>query len=143
LTLVRGLRGYGKTTEVAVWLESQSPEEVTAVWVAASPVTDDALSFEERLRAALRAAGIVPEQLSGTSAPSGLDELGAALLTRPTDRKLVLVIDNFEYVREAGRTPPAFSSFCVLPGASSHRSAGGGDDAGQRHRAQGVLGRGR
>jgi LuxR family maltose regulon positive regulatory protein len=100
LTLVRGLRGYGKTTQVAVWLESQSPADVTAVWVSARPAADDAQAFEEHLRAALHNAGIVPGPPAGGLWPSGFDELDGALLAEPLERKFVLVIDNFDHVRE-------------------------------------------
>jgi LuxR family maltose regulon positive regulatory protein len=97
LTLVRGLRGYGKTTQVAVWLESQSQAEVSAVWVSAWPAAPGTHGFEERLRAALHGAGIVP---TPSARRRGLDELDAALLAEAPGRRFVLVIDNFDHVRD-------------------------------------------
>jgi ATP/maltotriose-dependent transcriptional regulator MalT len=56
LTIVRGLRGYGKTTAVAAFLERQSTKDTTAVWVDASPVGAGEASFEDCLSGSLRAA---------------------------------------------------------------------------------------
>jgi LuxR family maltose regulon positive regulatory protein len=94
------LRGYGKTTAVAAWLESQSPGAVTAVWVTAGPVTNAGQGFEDRLSAALHRAGVLPGPEPGAIALRGLDELGVSLDFAPPDRRFVLVIDNFEHVRD-------------------------------------------
>jgi LuxR family maltose regulon positive regulatory protein len=100
LTIVRGLRGYGKTTAVAAFLERQSTKDVTAVWVDASPVGAGEASLEDCLSGALRAAGTAQEPVRGQPAPSAFDDLRSALSAESPDRKFVLVIDNFEKVRD-------------------------------------------
>ena len=100
ITVVRGLHGYGKTTGVAAWLESQRSEEVTAAWVAARPMTDGVQSFEDCLSQWLRNAGLVTDRAPRQLALTGLDELSAALLMESPDRKFVLVVDNFHHVRD-------------------------------------------
>ena len=98
ITVVRGLRGYGKTTVVALWLESQHSEEVTAAWVTARPVNGDPRCFEECLSQSLQNANLVAERPVGDLSVTGLDELSGALLRGDPDRKFVLVIDNFDHV---------------------------------------------
>jgi LuxR family maltose regulon positive regulatory protein len=98
--VVRGLHGYGKTTQVAAWLGDQVSEKITSVWVTARPTTDGFQGFEGCLSQSLRSAGAVPEPAPGGLSPSGLDELAAALLAESPDRKFVLVIDNFHNVRD-------------------------------------------
>jgi LuxR family maltose regulon positive regulatory protein len=94
--LVRGLRGYGKTTLVAAWLERQAPEEVAVVWVAAGSQSSEAKSFEEALSESLRAAGMPFDP----GPHSGLGGLEAALAKAPREPRFVLVVDNFENVHE-------------------------------------------
>jgi LuxR family maltose regulon positive regulatory protein len=100
LTVVRGLRGYGKTTAVAAWLAHQSPEQVTVVWVSAGPTAEDVQSFEDRLSLSLRNDLVPPRDTTRNEGTGGLPELRAALLAAPHDRKFVLVVDNFEHVRD-------------------------------------------
>ena len=69
ITLVHGPRGSGKTTLVAEWLESQAQAEVSAVWVSAWPAAPGTYGFDERLRAALRSAGLVPAPPAGGPRP--------------------------------------------------------------------------
>ena len=90
ITVVRGLHGYGKTTGVAAWLESQRSEEVTAAWVTARPMTDGLQSFEDCLSQSLRNAGLVTDRAPRHLALTGLDELSAALFMESPDRKFVL-----------------------------------------------------
>ena len=99
LTVVRGLRGYGKTTAVASWLERQSPEEVTAVWMTASAAVLGAESFESHLGESLRAAGVVVALSPPGHDTGGLAELSSALFSDERERRFVLVVDNFEHVR--------------------------------------------
>ena len=99
MTLVRGLRGYGKTTEVALWLGRQSADDVTPIWVTASPTTKYSGNFESYLSDSLREAGVVPAGLGAGVSPRGFEELRSAIVSCPQDRKFVLVIDNFERVR--------------------------------------------
>src|SRR5208283_3140004 len=61
ITVVRGLRGYGKTTEVAAWLDNQRSENVTATWVTARPMSDDLQSFEDCLSQSLRNSNLVAD----------------------------------------------------------------------------------
>jgi len=49
LTVIRGLRGSGKTTLAAMWLEQQRQDDVMAVWVAASPPSRGSDHFETSL----------------------------------------------------------------------------------------------
>jgi LuxR family maltose regulon positive regulatory protein len=100
LTIVKGLRGYGKTTAVAAFLERQSPEDVTVLWVGVGPVGGGGASFEDYLSQALRAGRATPGPLPGHLDQSAFDELRSALVDEPPDRKFVLVIDNFEQVRD-------------------------------------------
>jgi hypothetical protein len=69
LTIVRGLRGYGKTTAVAAFLERQSSQDVTAVWVGAGSVGAGEVSFEDCLSGALRSARVAPDPAPGGGAP--------------------------------------------------------------------------
>jgi ATP/maltotriose-dependent transcriptional regulator MalT len=97
---VRGLQGYGKTTVVAAWLDSQRPIEVSATWVTARPPNDDLQSFEDCLSQSLRNAGLATDVAPGESPLAGFAQLRAALLTASPDRKFVLVIDDFHHVRD-------------------------------------------
>ena len=97
LTLVRGLRGYGKTTLVAAWLESQAGEKDTVVWVSATSQSAETKAFEETLAESLRGAGVLFEPGAG---PAPLAELASALTHAPSEARFVLVIDDFEHVRE-------------------------------------------
>ena len=99
LTVVRGLRGFGKTTQVATWLAGHDPERVTSVWVVASPMSDEAQSFEDRLSDSLCISGVIP------SAPAhlrrnGLEDLSSALLATSSEHKFILVVDDFHHVRD-------------------------------------------
>jgi LuxR family maltose regulon positive regulatory protein len=100
LTVVRGLHGAGKTTQVASWLEHQSSEDLLPVWVTAHLVTGEPDSLLGGLSRALRSA---PAGAGGPGpAPGeggGLVELDRALHAVAAGRKLVLVIDNFQHVR--------------------------------------------
>ena len=94
ITVVRGLQGYGKTTAVAAWLDSQTPDEVTVTWVTARPANGEIQRFEECLSQSLRNAGLVTDRSQGESSIRGFDQLGAALLkesrgseVRPRDRR--------------------------------------------------------
>lgn len=96
LTVVRGMRGSGKTTTVASWLEHQQAE-LTVVWVTAGPSIGELQSFEDYLSGSLRRAGLLQSE---SFVRSGLVELGAALLAESSDRRFVLVIDNFGQIRD-------------------------------------------
>ena len=85
---------------MAVWLDSQSQDEVSAVWVSARPAAPGTFGFDEHLRAALHSTGMVPAPPAGGPRPSGLDELDAAILAEAPGRRFVLVIDNFDHVRD-------------------------------------------
>ena len=99
-TLVRGLRGYGKTTLVAAWLESQPLDGLTVVWVASNSPNAQAKTLEQVLGAALRGAGLVP----GPALAEVVDPLGGLALAvahASSEHRFVLVIDNFENARDA------------------------------------------
>jgi LuxR family maltose regulon positive regulatory protein len=114
VTVVRGLPGYGKTTQVATWMAGQSPVEVTSMWVTARPAGDglegsDGIDgFERSLSRALRDAGVVPDPGPDHPGPDhpgpdhpgpgGFAELGAALLIEPAGIRFVLVVDDFQHV---------------------------------------------
>ena len=100
LTVVRGLRGCGKTTAVAAWLAHQRPEQVTVVWVSAGPAAEDLQGFEDRLSLSLHNDLALPRGPTSNEETGGLEELRTALLAAPHDRRFVLVVDNFEHVRD-------------------------------------------
>jgi LuxR family maltose regulon positive regulatory protein len=61
-------------------------------------MSDDLQSFEDCLSQSLRSSNLVVDGLPGDLAPTGFDQLSAALLAESPDRKFVLVIDNFHDV---------------------------------------------
>ena len=98
VTVVRGPSGSGKTTQVAAWLEGQSPDELTVVWVTARSTTRDVKDFEVELIESLRNAVATPGPV-WHSALSGFDELASELRNAPPSRKFVLVLDSSRYVQ--------------------------------------------
>jgi LuxR family maltose regulon positive regulatory protein len=95
LTVVRGLHGSGKTTLVATWLDRPSMAETMSVWVAAQPPVDGVETFEDCLSRSLGRINAVTEPPCRVARTNGLDELDEALLSRPSGRTFILVIDNF------------------------------------------------
>jgi LuxR family maltose regulon positive regulatory protein len=101
VTVLRGLRGSGKTTLVAMWLESQRRDSVRAVWVAARSPSRPRDTFEACLSRSLRRATDAWPRTTQDLANGGLGELEAILLRAPPQAKFVLVIDNFQHVDDA------------------------------------------
>lgn len=136
VTVLRGLHGYGKTTQLAVWLASQSSDDVRCVWVTTRPVSDGAPTFEECLHRRLRVSGIVvPETSTGRVATNGLDELDAALCDTPHDRRFVLAADDVQHLRDERviaellglvKRHPHFHLYACCPGRHPVESLAGG-----------------
>jgi LuxR family maltose regulon positive regulatory protein len=101
VTVVRGVQGYGKTTLVAAWLEAQPLDEVTSVWVTATPGLADPDRFGDHLGRCLVTAGVISSDWSRPGPSTvGLRDLSDALLAAPHDRRFVLVVDNFHHLRD-------------------------------------------
>jgi LuxR family maltose regulon positive regulatory protein len=101
MTLVQGPLGYGKSTLMVGWLESESAKEIKVVWVTGRPGLGGGREFEEYLSRSLLAEGLNSvEALSEESAPSGLAELGRVLLAASVDTPFVMVIDNFHEIHD-------------------------------------------
>ncbi len=98
VTVVRGLHGSGKTTLVAAWLDRPSMAKTASVWVAAQPPVDGVETFEDCLGRSLRGVDVMTGPRSRGARADGLEELDDVLISVPSGRKFVLVVDNFHYV---------------------------------------------
>jgi LuxR family transcriptional regulator, maltose regulon positive regulatory protein len=94
ITVVTGPPGFGKTTLVTTWMESQSPEEVIGLWASLDVAAASQAEFLASLSTAFFGAGVTAQPLRR------LGDLGGALAAVPATRRVVLVIDNFQHVRD-------------------------------------------
>jgi len=88
MTLVQGPLGYGKSTLMVGWLESESAKEIKVVWVTGRPGLGGAREFEEYLSRSLLAEGLNSvEAPSEESAPSDWRNLAESCSRRPLTRR--------------------------------------------------------
>ncbi|MEE6273828.1 LuxR C-terminal-related transcriptional regulator [Georgenia sp. MJ206] len=92
LTIVRGPRGYGKTTAIVRWL-GQRDDDDPVLYLRLSIEARIASGFWRLLRAALTDAGLVTD-------PAGDDRVAVCQALLGRRKPLILVIDDFH---EAGR----------------------------------------
>lgn len=98
ITVVRGIRGYGKTTAVSAWLYEQ-PLDVLSVWLSARSSQDDTAllgrHFERGLEVELERTGLGGARTSaeGDHQEDPVAALGGVAFAHP-HRRLVVVIDD-------------------------------------------------
>ena len=98
VTIIHGLRGYGKTVLAASWMERQPSDQVSAIWLNAS---EDMASPERFWGEVSRC--ISPGDMPGRPASSGRptsDPLQAVLDRLLAGQRFVLVVDDFHHIRE-------------------------------------------
>jgi len=105
VVLVAAPAGFGKTTLLALWLES-SPVPRTTAWVTLDPADDDPVRLWTYLAAALERAGcpLGPGSAAFVAANAGeiMTRVVPWLLTSLTavPESVVIVLDDFHFVRE-------------------------------------------
>ncbi|MGC9961849.1 MAG: LuxR C-terminal-related transcriptional regulator [Acidimicrobiales bacterium] len=96
LTVVRGRHGRGGAIGIAAWLQRFSPEQLKWLWVTAQGGEDLERTLHRSLQSEYGDTARTPWRI----APNAFDELEGRLLIEPADRKFVLVIDDFQEVRD-------------------------------------------
>ncbi|MFD1506569.1 hypothetical protein FE374_15725 [Georgenia yuyongxinii] len=97
LTVVRGPRGFGKTTLIGAWLAAL-PTEQDAVYLRLTRASNDAATFWSGLAGGLAAAGAIDPDPAGDAREEVVRHLGSR------SRPLTVVIDDFHH---AGRREDA------------------------------------
>jgi LuxR family transcriptional regulator, maltose regulon positive regulatory protein len=98
ITVVRAIQGFGKTTLLAGWLETLSPD-VVPVWVSLTSALGQKDEFLRHLRRRMSSAGLIGEGVHPL-APT-LVELDEALVALSTGLTIVLVVDNMNNLGDA------------------------------------------
>jgi LuxR family maltose regulon positive regulatory protein len=99
ITVVRAIQGFGKTTLLAGWLETLS-SDVVPVWVSLTSALGQKDEFLRHLRRRMSSAGLIGDGAHPSAPP--LVELDEALIALSTGVAVVLVVDNMDYLGDAG-----------------------------------------
>src|SRR4030095_4193296 len=105
LTGVKAATGFGKTTLALAWVKEFARKGVRVGWFSVDPEDDDEKRFFHYLhRAALKAAGDAPRLQLQAHGDLRAQDLRNMLLNHAADLddELVLVIDNYHCITQAG-----------------------------------------